>query len=224
MTLRALVFDFDGLILDTERPVYESWRWAFAEHGLDLPEREWSAVIGRADAWDPLSRLAESVEVDDAVIARRREVRDTLLAAEAVLPGVVELLADARSMGLAVGVASSSPLDWVGEHLDRLGLAESFACLSCWREGVSGKPAPDLYLEAVASLGAEPHEAIAFEDSANGVAAAKAAGLWCVAVPHGLTAGLDLSAADMIVDSLAEVTLAGLVDWVHSRPARDVGA
>src|SRR5436309_12563003 len=80
VTLRALVFDFDGLILDTERPVYESWRWAFAEHGVDLTLDEWSATIGRADAWDPLARLSAVAQVDHAVVARRREVRDALLA------------------------------------------------------------------------------------------------------------------------------------------------
>lgn len=223
MTVRALVFDFDGLILDTERPVYEAWRWVFEEHGVELSLDEWAAVIGRADAWNPLDRLASVAELDHDVLGRRREVRDALLHAESVLPGVVELLTAARSMGLAVGIASSSPMDWVAPHLERLGLAESFECLACWREGVSGKPAPDLYLEAVAALGASPEEAIAFEDSANGVAAAKAAGLWCVAVPHGLTAGLDLSAADLILDSLADVTLPHLLAH-FSRPARDVGA
>ena len=215
----AVVFDFDGLILDTERPVYESWRWAFEQHGLALAEAEWSAVIGRADAWDPLARLADSVAVDEGVIERRREMRDALLAAETVLPGVLDLLADAKELGLAAGIASSSPSDWVLGHVERLGLAEWFGCVSCWRDGVNGKPAPDLYLEAVESLGVAPGEAIAFEDSQNGVAAAKAAGLWCVAVPHGLTASLDLSAADLIVPSLAQVSLRDLVDqW--GRPTR----
>jgi HAD superfamily hydrolase (TIGR01509 family) len=226
--LRALVFDFDGLILDTERPVFEAWRWAFAEHGVELSVAEWSAVIGRADAWDPLARLASVAEVDHAVVARRREVRDALLAAEEILPGVIDLLADGRAAGLRIGIASSSPFEWVGEHLARLGLADWFECVACFRDdaGVRGKPAPDLYLEAVSSLGVAPDEAVALEDSMNGVAAAKAAGLWCVAVPHGLTAGLDLSAADLIVDSLASLPLsrlAALIDqW--TRPARSLGA
>lgn len=221
----AVVLDFDGLILDTERPVYESWRWAFAEHGLDLPLDEWSELIGRVDAWDPLERLSSLAPggVDEAVITRRAEVRDSMLFAESVLPGVVELIADARSMGMPVGIASSSPLSWVAGHLERLELRSSFDCVACWREGVAGKPAPDLYVEAAGLLGAAPSECIAFEDSMNGVLAAKAAGMRCVAVPHGLTAHLDLSAADVIVSSLAEVSLADLVaQW--SRPARSEGA
>lgn len=221
--IRAVVLDFDGLILDTERPVYESWRWAFEQHGLDLPVEEWSELIGRVDAWDPLERLSSSVAVDDRVVARRAGVRDSLLAAESVLPGVTELLADARSLDMPVGIASSSPTSWVVGHLERLGLVESFDCMACWREGVSGKPEPDLYLEAAASLGVAAAECIAFEDSMNGVLAAKAAGMRCVAVPHGLTAHLDLSSADVIVSSLADVSLAALVDqW--SRPTRSEGA
>ncbi|MDQ1445143.1 MAG: hypothetical protein QOI20_1607 [Acidimicrobiaceae bacterium] len=221
--IRALVLDFDGLILDTERPVYESWRWAFAQHGHDLSLDEWATCIGTPHGWDPLASLAAVTSVDQSVIERRRDVRDRLLAAEAVLPGVLDLLASAADLGLPVGIASSSPLEWVGGHLERLGLAERFGCVACFREGVAGKPAPDLYAEAVASLGVQPDEAIAFEDSMHGVAAAKAAGLWCVAVPHALTAGLDLSAADLVVSSLADVSLPALLDqW--SGPTRSVGA
>jgi HAD superfamily hydrolase (TIGR01509 family) len=224
IVIRAVVLDFDGLILDTERPVYESWRWAFSQHGLELPLQEWSELIGRVEAWDPLERLSSlAPTVDSDVMARRQEVRDTLLAAESVLPGVVELIASAREMGMPVGIASSSPLSWVAGHLERLGLVESFDCVTCWREGVQGKPAPDLYAEAAGLLGAAPSECIAFEDSMNGVLAAKAAGMRCVAVPHGLTAHLDLSAADLIVESLAEVSLRQLADqW--SLPMRPEGA
>jgi HAD superfamily hydrolase (TIGR01509 family) len=220
---RALVLDFDGLILDTERPVYESWRWAFEAHGHALSIGEWAVCIGTPEAWDPLDRLRALGAVDEAVLQQRHEVRDSLLAAESVLPGVLDLLADAAALGLRVGIASSSPLDWVVGHLSRLGLAERFECVACWRDSVRGKPAPDLYLEACAALDAAPSEAVAFEDSANGVLAAKAAGMRCVAVPHALTEALDLSPADLIVGSLASVSLPALLDqW--SRPARSVGA
>lgn len=222
--IRAVVLDFDGLILDTERPVYESWRWAFEQHGCELPLDEWSELIGRVDAWDPLERLSSLAgSVDPGVIERRHEVRDSLLAVESVLPGVVDLIASAREMGMPVGIASSSPLSWVAGHLTQLELVESFDCVTCWREGVLGKPAPDLYAEAASLLGVEASECIAFEDSMNGVLAAKAAGMRCVAVPHGLTAHLDLSAADLIVSSLAAVSLRSLVDqW--SLPTRSDGA
>jgi HAD superfamily hydrolase (TIGR01509 family) len=221
---RAVVFDFDGLILDTEGPVFESWRWAFSEHGCDLSVDDWATCIGTTDAWDPLDRLAAQAVVDSAVVGeRRRALRDSLLAVEVVRPGVLSLLDEAGSHGVPVGVASSSPVEWVEGHLARLGLLARFDVVVCHREGVLGKPAPDLYVEACAALGAAPSDAVAFEDSMNGVHAAKAAGMRCVAVPHALTEALDLSAADLVVRSLEDVTLTGLFSqW--SRPARSAGA
>jgi HAD superfamily hydrolase (TIGR01509 family) len=230
VALRALVFDFDGLILDTERPAYEAWRHVYQAHGCDLSIEEWADCLGRPDAWDPLDRLAARVPVVDRSGAKAmgKAVHDALLQAETARPGVVELLAEGSEAGLRIGVASSSPQTWVAPLLERLALVDHFECLSCYQpdSGVRGKPHPDLYLHACQSLDVDPAEAVAFEDSLNGVAAAKAAGLWCVAVPHALTAGLDLSAADLEVDSLASLSLArlrALVDqW--TRPARSVGA
>jgi HAD superfamily hydrolase (TIGR01509 family) len=230
VALRALVFDFDGLILDTERPAYEAWRHVYQAHGCDLAMEEWADCIGRPDAWDPIERLAARVPLADPAAAKAmgKTVHDALLEAEETRPGVVELLAEGREAGLRIGIASSSPQTWVAPLLERLGLVDHFECLSCYQSdsGVRGKPHPDLFLQACQSLEVEPAEAVAFEDSLNGVAAAKTAGLWCVAVPHALTAGLDLSAADLVVDSLASLSLArlrALVDqW--TRPARSVGA
>jgi HAD superfamily hydrolase (TIGR01509 family) len=204
-----LVFDFDGLILDTEGPVFHSWRETFEAHGATLTLEEWSDTIGRANAGDPAVWLAErtGLELDDARRAARKARRDELLAAEAVLPGVHAWLDDAARLGLAVGVASSSEIDWVSGHLERLGLVDRFTCLSCFDGKLEGKPAPDLYLAACASLGVAPADALAVEDSGNGVLAAKAAGLRCVAVPHDLTRDQDLSAADIVVPSLADLPL-----------------
>jgi HAD superfamily hydrolase (TIGR01509 family) len=207
--MKALVFDFDGLILDTEGPVFHSWRETFEAHGASLTLEEWSDTIGRANAGDPADWLAErtGLELDDARRAARKARRDELLAAEAVLPGVHDWLEDAARLGLAVGVASSSEVDWVAGHLERLGLVDRFTCLSCFDGKLEGKPAPDLYLAACASLGVAPADALAVEDSGNGVLAAKAAGLRCVAVPHDLTRDQDLSAADIVVPSLADLPL-----------------
>jgi HAD superfamily hydrolase (TIGR01509 family) len=215
--LRALVFDFDGLILDTERPIYESWRRVYEAEGHDLDLVKWQSIIGMDDVWDPADELEVLVgrALDrDALAETRRRHRNELLAAETILPGVVPLLTEAQDSGLAVAIASSSPVDWVEEHLGRLGLVDVFAHLSCRGPGLPAKPAPDLYLAAVGALGVSAGEAVALEDSAHGVTAAKAAGLWCVAVPHDLTRNSDLSAADLVVDSLAEVSLARLRDLV----------
>jgi HAD superfamily hydrolase (TIGR01509 family) len=207
--LKALVFDFDGLILDTEGPVFHSWRETFEACGATLTLEEWSDTIGRANSADPADLLAErtGAPLDEARRAARKARRDELLAAEAVLPGVHAWLDDAARLGLPVGVASSSEVDWVAGHLERLGLADRFTCLSCFDGRLQGKPAPDLYLAACEALGVAPADALAVEDSGNGVAAAKAAGLRCVAVPHDLTRDHDLSPADIVVPSLAGLPL-----------------
>jgi HAD superfamily hydrolase (TIGR01509 family) len=207
--LKALVLDFDGLILDTEGPVFHSWRETFEAAGAKLTLEEWSDTIGRANPADPADLLAErtGTPLDEARRAARKTRRDELLAAEAVLPGVHDWLEEARRLGLPIGVASSSEVDWVAGHLERLGLVDHFACLSCFDGRLRGKPAPDLYLAACDALAVAPADALAVEDSGNGVAAAKAAGMRCVAVPHDLTRDHDLSAADLVVASLAELPL-----------------
>lgn len=211
-SFRAVVFDFDGLILDTERPEFEAWRHVFEHHGVEpLTVEEWAHCIGTRDALDPLDvlaeRLGEPLPDRDAAKAIGKPRHDELLALEEALPGVVEWLDEAQSLGLGIAVASSSHLDWVQGHLERLGLIDRFACLSCFDDVVQPKPAPDLYLAACESLGVAPGEAVAVEDSRNGILAAKAAGMAAVAVPHGLTAHLDFSEADLRLSSLAELRL-----------------
>jgi HAD superfamily hydrolase (TIGR01509 family) len=213
--IRAVVFDFDGIVLDTETPVYVSWQEAFAAHGAELTLDEWLDEVGSSGVLDLVgmlhARAASAVDVD-TMDATRRARRDELLAGEPVLPGVVRWLDDAEQAGLAIAIASSSQLDWVHGHLTRLGVRDRFGHMSCREENVPPKPAPDLYLRACAALAVEPNEALAVEDSANGVTAAKRAGLWCVAVPNRITAGLDFGAADLVVPSLAECPLTEALD------------
>jgi beta-phosphoglucomutase-like phosphatase (HAD superfamily) len=108
---------------------------------------------------------------------------------------------------------TSGPSDWVAWHLDRLGQAGGWDCIVCANHDATvAKPRPALYLKALDELGIGASEAAAIEDSPNGVAAAKAAGLFCVAAPNSVTAGLDLSAADIVVDSLADLPLSALAE------------
>jgi HAD superfamily hydrolase (TIGR01509 family) len=213
--IHAVVFDFDGLVLDTELPVYTSWCAAFEAHGAAPPTiEEWSAMIGTADAVDMHAWLAERADrpIDrDAMDQSRRAHRDALLEVEVVRPGVLAWLAEADAARLRLAIASSSPADWVDEHLGRLGLTERFAVIVTAGGALRGKPAPDVYLEACARLGVDPAYALAVEDSPNGIAAAKAAGLRCVNVPNELTARLDRSAADVRLSSLADCTLADVL-------------
>lgn len=209
MRLRGLVFDFDGLICDTETSSYETAREIYAEHGVELTLERWQTRIG-THGWHWLADLEAAVgplSNFDALVERRRLAHRERLEAELSMPGVDEFTAQAVEAGLTLAVASSSTIGWVTEHLDRLGLLDRFTSISTSEDGVPAKPEPEVYLRALQAIGVEPDEAIAFEDSPNGVAAAKAAGLVCVAVPNRMTKSLDLSAADAIVGSFVELDL-----------------
>jgi HAD superfamily hydrolase (TIGR01509 family) len=214
-TLRAVVFDFDGLVLDTETPVYTAWLEAFDAHGAEFTAEEWALEVGTAGALDLEAmlhaRATRAVDVD-AMHAARRARRDELVSTNRLLPGVEQWIADVRRLHLGVAIASSSPIDWVDGHLVRLGVRDRFDHVSCRDVDVPGKPAPDVYLRACAALGVDPGDALAVEDSPNGIKAAKAAGLRCVAVPNAITAPLDFTEADLVVASLAEVSLAAAAD------------
>ena len=135
-----------------------------------------------------------------------------MILAEPLLPGIVQHVDAARSLGLKVGVASSSTRDWVRGHLERLGILDRFDCIRCRDDVIHAKPEPDLYLAVLDCLEVSATEALAIEDSPNGVIAAKRAGLRCVAIPNPITARLDLSQADLLLQSLAEVTLPDLLE------------
>ena len=206
-----MVFDFDGVILDTEGPVFTVWREVFDAHGCPpLTVQEWSAEIGTVGGLDMVTLLRERATrpVDEyAMHEWRRGRRADLLSREVTRPGVHEWLAEADARGLPLAIASSSPREWVVPHLERLRLLDRFASVACFGPGVAPKPEPDSYLHACDALGVAPCAALAIEDSPHGVTAAKRAGLCCVAVPHAITAQLDLSHADFVVASLAETTL-----------------
>ena len=212
--MKLLVFDFDGLILDTEAPVYDAWQVIYGEHGVELAFEKWAQCIGTADAFDPCvdlqTALGRALDVT-ALEARHRALTDALIAAQTVLPGVREYVDEAARMGLALGVASSSSRRWVEGHLTRLGLRDRFQAIRCADDVPRVKPDPALYRAVVDALGVRPEESLALEDSPNGVLAAKRAGLTCVAVPNALTARLDLSAADLSLASLADLSLPELL-------------
>jgi HAD superfamily hydrolase (TIGR01509 family) len=217
--VQLIVFDFDGLILDTEVPVYDAWQELYVEHGHALPLEKWAECIGTADTFDPCADLAELVgrALDAAALRRRHRARmDVLITAQQVLPGVVERLDEARAMGLTLGVASSSSRAWVEGHLERLGLLDRFHTIRCADAVPRVKPDPALYRAVLEATGVRAADALALEDSPNGVLAAKRAGLACVAVPNALTAGLDLGGADLRLSSLAEVPLATLLTRLRS--------
>jgi HAD superfamily hydrolase (TIGR01509 family) len=217
--IRAIVFDFDGLILDTEEPVYRSWLEVYQAHGEELPFERWVQIVGSTTTgFHPQQHLEERLgralpkEVLDRRIGRRTE----LVLAQQLLPGVVSHIDQAKGMGLKVGVASSSTAEWVRGHLARLGILEQFDCLRCRDDVANAKPEPDLYVAVLDCLGVAASDAFAIEDSPNGVMAAKRAGMRCVAIPNSITAKLDLSGADVLLRSLAEITLADLLKKIEA--------
>lgn len=212
----AIIFDFDGLILETEGPDYHSWRELYEAHDCCLPLARWADLIGTAEhGFDPYAELEAQLgrPIDRAAIRARRRARYAeLVAAEEVLPGVLEWIKEARRLALRLGVASSSSRDWVSGHLHRLDLLPYFDALACREDVARTKPDPALYLRVLDALGVRAADAVAVEDSPNGAAAASAAGLFCVAVPNDLTRGLPLPGADLLLGSLEEMTLREVLD------------
>lgn len=214
LVVQALIFDFDGLIIDTEVPVYQAWSEVYERHGERLSLDFWTGIVGYGiQDFDPMaeleSRVGRPLDRESVQAARRLRQAQLTMALE-ILPGVREWRSEASALGVRLGVASSSGRAWVTGHLERLGL-DGWECVRCSDDVVATKPAPDLYLSAVECLGVPPEAAVAVEDSGVGVRAAKAAGLYCVAVPSALTANHDFAAADLVLRSLAEVPLADVL-------------
>jgi HAD superfamily hydrolase (TIGR01509 family) len=209
--LQAVVFDFDGLIIDSEWDIYETALAAFRANGHELSLEAWSTIVGTNDKHDPTwwERLCsangtsfERAHYDRAYDAQDRSRRDELPA----LAGVVELVDALHAHGVPLGIASSSSRGWLDRHLGRLGLDHRFdALVGADLVGGVGKPNPDVYLRACADLGADPRRSVALEDSAHGVTAAKAAGMAAVAVPSRITRFNDFAHANLVVDSLLDL-------------------
>jgi HAD superfamily hydrolase (TIGR01509 family) len=216
----GLVFDFDGTIVDTEDSVFRSWAELWADHGHELPLDVWQSILGTLDGFDPWAELEARLgrPLDESHRVARRARRDELLFALDLRPGVASWLDTADALEVPVGIASSSPTEWVDANLLRLGLLDRFGYLACADgDEIRGKPRPDTFELACRALDVDPSRSVAVEDSPNGVAAAVAAGLFVVAVPHPLTADLDLSAADIVTDSLADLDLPDILGRAAAR-------
>jgi len=209
MDIRAVLFDFDGLIVDTEMPEYLAWQAVYARRGLVFPLESWLQNVGRNDGpFDPLAPFRGGLAGADAVQNEWRDFHDSIEAAYMVpLPGIVPLLRMLHEHGWRTAVGSSSRRERVTSMLERLGLAGEFAAVAGGDEVACAKPAPDVYLLAAHRVGVSPDACTVLEDSENGVRAAKAAGMRCIAVPSALTRSLDFSRADLILDGLDRVTL-----------------
>ena len=215
--IRALIFDFDGLIFDSETTDFISWQETFAAHGVELAREVWALHIGTI-TFSPYLHLEELLgrPIDRDAVHDVRKARDNeLIAAQTIMPGVEDYLAQARALGLKLAVASSSNHKWVDGHLQRLGLFDQFEYIFCNDDvGGVGKPDPAVYRAAISALNIAPHEGLALEDSSNGVTAAKGAGLWCTAVPNQMTRDLNFDHADYRLTALTDMPLAQLITEV----------
>lgn len=209
--IKALIFDFDGLIIDSESPEFQAWREVFAEHGRELGMDWWADLIGRPPTHrDVYAYFCEQVNPAADIEQLRRDRRARVIAltlAQPVLPGVRDYLRGAAELGLKIGLASSSSGDHVRGHLERLELLHYFQATRCFEDTSLHKPDPAPYRAVLEDLGVGAEEAVSFEDSPNGVTSARAAGIFCVAVPNPITCQLPLDHADHLVASLAEVPL-----------------
>ena len=214
--IEALIFDFDGVIIDTETPDYETWQEVFNVNGAQLDRSLWQRVIGggteRFDVYQHLEDIGGARLNRDAILRSRRDRYEALVRSSPLLPGVLEYIEDARRLGLRLGVASSSTRVWVEGHLAERGLLALFHSVVTGDDVDKVKPAPDLYVAALDRLGTPPDRAVAIEDSLHGVVAAKRAGMFCVAVPNPMTMDMSLEKADLQLGDLSEMGLQTLLD------------
>jgi HAD superfamily hydrolase (TIGR01509 family) len=210
-----LIFDFDGLILDTETVSFQAWTEIFESYGQTLPMEKWSLCVGTSyDLFNVFDYLDGQVgrPLDHRELGDRHHRRVMeLLGPMKPRPGVLEYLEEAAKQKIALALASSSPQDWVVGHLSRLGLANIFHSIRCAEDVEQVKPHPELYELTLTFMGVKPHRALAFEDSPNGIKAAKAAGVFCVAVPNSVTRELPVDHADFRLESMADLSLRDLL-------------
>jgi beta-phosphoglucomutase-like phosphatase (HAD superfamily) len=219
--IRALLFDFDGTLWDSESAVFDAYRQLYAEHGHDLPAAEWATGVGTLGGFDPVADLAARLGRELAERGGPDVAWDQVVGTlehVGLRPGVRSYVDGARARGLKLGIVSSNDRAWVDVHLSRLEIADTWdVIITADGDTVRAKPNPAMYVEALTVLGVGPTEAVALEDSPHGVAAAKAAGIFCVAIPNEVTAELDLSGADLTVGSLEVLPLEQLLEAASAR-------
>ena len=211
----ALIFDFDGLILDTEMPCFLSWVELFDQYGHTFTMQDYGRIIGTDNSkFNPAQYLKELTkglvepnEVNSRILVRTRE----LIEQQSLLPGVLKTLDSAKELGLPMAVASSSKRSWVEGYLSRLQIRSYFSAVCTFEDVKSVKPNPELFLLASQRIGCSPIEVIVFEDSPNGIKAAHSAGSCCIAIPNQITRSMDLSLANRVVSSFNEIDLYALI-------------
>lgn len=219
VVIEAVVFDFDGLLMDTESSLLASWQYEWRQHGLELDVETFFADHGGDVNQDRYAELARRVGPSydrDASHARRVAYRDELNATLDYRPGIAQWLDEARDLGLRLAVASSSPREWVRRWLAGVNDVDRFELLACGDDVPRHKPDPAVYQLALRRLGLTAAQAVAVEDTPHGVAAAAAAGLRCVAIPNPHANPTRFVEADLLLTSAAQTGLAETLQSIQS--------
>jgi HAD superfamily hydrolase (TIGR01509 family) len=214
MPINAFIFDFDGLLVDTETLHYRTWNSLYESYGVKLQVERWLLDLGTHGMFDAVAELEKLTgrAIDrDATLSDRRAHHVGLVEQEELRPGVRTLLESARESGLRMAVASSSDREWVERWLRHHAIRDYFTCVRSRDDVQRVKPDPELFLSAAACLDVAPAECVVFEDSPNGMRAAAAAGMRCVAVPNGMTAELELPPVTLRLRRLDELPLPELL-------------
>lgn len=205
-----MIFDFDGLLMDTESTGLASWQWEWRQHGLELDVGEFFADHGGDVTEERYARLGAAVGAGfsrEVSHARRTAYRERLHLGLGLSAGIGAWLDESGRLGLRLAVASSSPREWVHGHLSRAAVLARFDVIASGDEVAQPKPDPAVYALALRRLGVPADVAVAVEDTPHGVAAAQSAGLRCIAIPNPHADPGRFGAADLMLGSAAETSL-----------------
>ncbi len=204
---RGIIFDFDGVLVDTEWAIYQSWVQLYAREGQQISIATYSPCLGAGYShWNPadyLEKLTGKKYDWDVETPARQAVLEADLARAGLMGGALELLDWCREQGIGLTVASSSSRRWVQGWLERLGIYERFDGVFTRTDGYAVKPDPALFLAACDCLNLPKEDCLIVEDTENGTISARNAGIPCVAVPNRMTESCDLSRAQYRVASLS---------------------
>ncbi|MGL4611786.1 MAG: HAD family hydrolase [Trueperaceae bacterium] len=219
--IKILIFDFDGLIIDTETPALVSWQKVYTDHGQNLTLELWQEAIGRASGTgfvplEYLKTLIGNTFDSETVRAKRNEHKMTLCEQEPIRPGVLETIERAKALELTCTVASSSPRAWVEGWLEERNMLHHFAFTKTGDDVENVKPAPDLFLSVAKQLGVQPSECLVFEDSPNGTLAALNAEMPCVVVTNPVTQGLEFPQHALKLQRMDELGLEAMLQHIQT--------
>nr|WP_237691068.1 HAD family hydrolase [Paenibacillus caui] len=209
--IKAIIFDFDGTIIDTETAWYNAFRDAYKKHGVELTLEQYSQCIGTSlGAFNPHEYLVTELNLPIDLESFRENVQShhsALMEKEKIRPGILDYLKLAKAAGLKIGLASSSDRAWIDKYLNQLGIRDYFDCIRTKDDVKAVKPDPELYLQTIECLGVQADEALAIEDSPNGSKAALAAGLYTLVSPNAITRNLEFPDTHHRVECFSKLDL-----------------